>query len=236
MTEKKDKIKTKCLSCNKVMDIFPYLKKENRKNYCSRECSATGQRKDITGVRFGSLISLEYQGTSFTKSGFKKKMWKCICDCGKEVVRASQHLKSGHSQSCGCEQLKKVSKPFGESCLNDFYSHYKSAAKKRGWDFLITKDEFINIVTKECNYCGEPPKERTNGRKSINGKVPLNGVDRVNNSIGYITNNIVTCCSKCNFMKMKLGKDEFISHVSKIAEYQLNKKSVFPVSYLRVIS
>lgn len=54
-------------------------------------------RIDLTGQRFGSLKAVEYVGS---RSGHA--LWKCICDCGNEVIVQSCHLRSGHTQSCGC--------------------------------------------------------------------------------------------------------------------------------------
>lgn len=54
--------------------------------------------KKLYGQRFGKLVAIEPDG--YTKS--KRIAWKCICDCGKETVVASDKLINGHTQSCGC--------------------------------------------------------------------------------------------------------------------------------------
>lgn len=59
---------------------------------------------DLTGKRYGKLTVLERVQTS------KKTKWKCKCDCGNEVVVASDNLRSGHSRSCGCLKLEEVTK------------------------------------------------------------------------------------------------------------------------------
>lgn len=33
-----------------------------------------------------------------------KTQWKCKCQCGKEIIVSTAHLRSGHTQSCGCLQ------------------------------------------------------------------------------------------------------------------------------------
>lgn len=48
---------------------------------------------DLTGQKFHRLTAVEYVGN---------KKWRCICDCGKETVVLSHHLKSGNTKSCGC--------------------------------------------------------------------------------------------------------------------------------------
>jgi hypothetical protein len=61
---------------------------------------------DLTGMRFNSLLVLSEDHVD------TKTFWKCKCDCGNETVVAIDHLKSGHTTSCGCLKLiNKTSKP-----------------------------------------------------------------------------------------------------------------------------
>lgn len=53
-------------------------------------------RKDLSGQRYGRLVVLRPVGISYTNV-----IWRCVCDCGKEVDVRSQELTSGQ-QSCGC--------------------------------------------------------------------------------------------------------------------------------------
>ena len=55
--------------------------------------------EDLTGKRFGRLIVLNLSEHG-TKN--KKPKWLCKCDCGKETIAASNHLKTGRVRSCGC--------------------------------------------------------------------------------------------------------------------------------------
>lgn len=59
---------------------------------------------DLTGQRFGRLIVIE----RVQKEGYTNAFWKCRCDCGKEIVTSSRHLRSGHTQSCGCYQRERA--------------------------------------------------------------------------------------------------------------------------------
>ena len=84
------------------------------------------------------------------------------------------------------------------------YSIYKKSAKKRGLQFNISKEEVINLVSNKCHYCGEMNEKKENG------------IDRVDNNIGYIINNCVSCCSVCNYMKGELSKIDFIKYCKNI--------------------
>ena len=54
--------------------------------------------KDLSGQRFGRLTVVEYAGK--TDSGIVQ--WRCLCDCGNEVVARRNNLISGNTNSCGC--------------------------------------------------------------------------------------------------------------------------------------
>ena len=58
--------------------------------------------RDLTGRRFGRLTVLEY---GMDASG--KQKWKCRCDCGNVVYKATGHLNAG-AVSCGCLKKKDL--------------------------------------------------------------------------------------------------------------------------------
>ena len=62
------------------------------------------------GKRFGRLLVIECAESYVSKSGKKKSMWKCKCDCGNEAVVMGSNLMSGHTKSCGCFNKERVSK------------------------------------------------------------------------------------------------------------------------------
>jgi hypothetical protein len=69
------------------------------------------------------------------------------------------------------------------------YANYIKNAICRDRVITIQFDEFCAIVVKPCYYCGE-----------INSG-EVNGIDRINNDIGYTSENCVPCCEICNRMK-----------------------------------
>ena len=62
--------------------------------------------EDITGRRFGRLTAIASAGMS----SCWVEMWKCRCDCGREVVIYKTHLLSGHTKSCGCLRSETISR------------------------------------------------------------------------------------------------------------------------------
>lgn len=55
------------------------------------------------GTRFGKLTILELANTG--KQGY---IWKCRCDCGKEIRARGSQLRNGTSLSCGCTRGKPL--------------------------------------------------------------------------------------------------------------------------------
>jgi hypothetical protein len=76
------------------------------------------------------------------------------------------------------------------------YAKYKKLIKR---DIEITKDHYDTLRNGNCTYCG---------RSAINGH--MNGIDRVNNNIGYTLENCVSCCGDCNFAKHVSTSEDFI--------------------------
>lgn len=65
---------------------------------------------DLTGHRYGRLTVIEYAGRA--KNG-KMCLWRCVCDCGKEIVTQGNSLRSGNTKSCGCYCKEVISRHWG---------------------------------------------------------------------------------------------------------------------------
>jgi hypothetical protein len=101
-----------------------------------------------------------------------------------------------------------------------FFINIKLVLKKRNLEFNITKEEFTAISQKNCFYCGLPPNKVFKAKKVYFGEFVYNGLDRLDNNIGYNLNNIVPCCFRCNRMKSNLSIEEFLTHIKIISSYQ----------------
>lgn len=61
------------------------------------------EKLDLTGQKFGWLIAIEDVGAN--KHG--RRLWRCLCKCGRETVVCSNDLRKGHTKSCGCYDLAR---------------------------------------------------------------------------------------------------------------------------------
>ena len=178
---------------------------------------------DLVNKRFGKLIALELlEEVNYNRT----RMWRCICDCGREVKRASTKLKNKEIHSCGCvAHLRNATTTAGESGLNSLYSSYRSAANRRNLLFNIDKAKFKSLTKANCYYCGISPEKVQYGSRNAKrgfGAYQYNGIDRVDNTLGYIEGNIVTCCSICNLAKHNHTSEEFANWMARMIRYQIS--------------
>lgn len=75
------------------------------------------------------------------------------------------------------------------------YIRGKAAAKTRCIQWDITLSEFSSLIKESCYYCNNKF-----GKPTENG----HGLDRLDNTVGYIIGNVVTCCWHCNKIKCDL--------------------------------
>lgn len=66
--------------------------------------------KDITGQKFGKLTAIER-----VENRKDRVCWKCLCECGQEVIVSSNSLVEHKTVSCGCLSS------FGEYQINQYF-------------------------------------------------------------------------------------------------------------------
>lgn len=176
---------------------------------------------NIEGKRFGYLTAIRFVEKRKTnmKDGLGKGVnhfWEFKCDCGNIKVMNKNGVTRGSVKSCGCLHLKNVArKPKGEANFTHAYHYYKSRAKKSGRDFMLTKSQFKILTKGMCYYCGSIPSNFAND-KNCNGAYAYNGIDRIDNNRGYLLDNVVTCCKKCNIAKSTMTQEDFLDLINKI--------------------
>ena len=89
------------------------------------------------------------------------------------------------------------------------YDKFITDANKRKIHCNLSKGCYGNLVKNACVYC-------KNGE--ING---AQGIDRIDSSIGYILENVASCCKTCNYMKTTMSKLEFFSQLKSIYNFRI---------------
>lgn len=59
-------------------------------------------RKNLAGMKFGRLTVIESAPNTVSPSGKIRTRWICKCDCGKDCIVKTDHLRAGLTRSCGC--------------------------------------------------------------------------------------------------------------------------------------
>lgn len=100
-----------------------------------------------------------------------------------------------------------------ENPLNNFtrsiVTPYKRHAKNLGLPFNLSLLQAYAIMEIPCFYCGQEPSNFYRG-------CTYSGIDRIDSKKGYIVDNVVPCCKRCNIAKASMSIDGFKKHIQKI--------------------
>ncbi len=148
-------------------------------------------------------------------SGNRSMMYYfCRCECGIEKFVARQTLVNG--QSTKCPKCGPRRYPIGAFVVHSVLSRYIREAKERNYEWSLSKEEFLLLARQNCFYCGVAPSNITTAWDGSTFK--YTGIDRVDNSRGYESDNVVPCCHECNKAKGSKTQEEFIEWALRIAE------------------
>ena len=95
------------------------------------------------------------------------------------------------------------------------YSKYFKRANNKNIEFNITEEQYNKLIILNCYICGKS-SDMSN----------INGIDRINNDIGYIKENVAPCCSECNYMKKNYTLKDFFEKIIKIYHNIKNSKEL----------
>ncbi len=179
--------------------------------------------EDLKGKLFGFWEVIgDRKIQSIGQQGQKTAYWLCRCKCGREKSISQKSLVSGISSKCiWCRSRK----PDGDSARKWILASYKRKAKERGLIWSLLNDEFYCLIQSPCFYCGIGPTNCCRRYEKTEGLL-YSGIDRVDNSSGYVSGNVVSCCAVCNQAKHTMSASAFISLADRIVEYQKKARIV----------
>ena len=95
------------------------------------------------------------------------------------------------------------------------YTEYKKRAHRKNLDFMLSQDMFNNLICKPCYICG---------KKSSSDH--MNGIDRIDNHIGYTLDNGIACCGGCNYMKRNYSLEDVFDKYQNVYTYNIMQRIV----------
>lgn len=165
----------------------------------SKECTECKVDKDI--VNFSKMKKGKYGVRSVCK--------ECIAIQAKEYRQRPERLQvvKDYYENNRTEFRIRMNK-YRMTLVGQYHEYLKSA-KKRNYEFLLSKDDCLSFFNTDCYYC--------------NGKINGLGIDRIDNDKGYTLDNVVPCCYRCNIMKHTSTQESFLSHIKQILDNMQSK-------------
>lgn len=173
---------------------------------------------DLSGLVFGRLTVVK-QGPHRSN----RVTWECLCSCKTVVFVPAGSLRVGGTASCGCLQKENSGiatarrntkyKDPSISARNTAFRSYGRRAKERKIAWSLTLEECISLFYATCVYCESPPSNTWKHKKSV---FVYNGIDRIDSAQGYISNNVQSCCWRCNAAKNTMSVSEFRVWVARV--------------------
>ena len=73
-------------------------------------------------------------------------MYKCLCDCGNEIIVRDSNLRSGNTQSCGCLTMShgelQIAKLLDKANIKYASEYSVNIDEFKGWfDFAVIDDD-----------------------------------------------------------------------------------------------
>lgn len=177
-------------------------------------------KRKIDSYRTGELLN----GVEFVKHTSKgtrrKAIFKCT-QCKKDWEIRWDSINSGSKMcaSCRSKSTNKVNgyKPKYKSLLNEAFRNIKKSAKDRNIKFILDYNFVINLITKNCNYCGCDPNQI---KKNKLFKFKHNGIDRIDSSLPYTYSNVVPCCTTCNRAKSLMSLCKWTLYLDNLVKFR----------------
>jgi hypothetical protein len=127
------------------------------------------------------------------------------------VLKGSQHPQEFIDKMQAIYQYNITNQPISpelvekwityRSKITPTYKTYAKSASSRNIEFRLSEIEFAEIVQQSCYLCG---------------LVDKNGIDRFDNSKGYLLENCRPCCGHCNLMKKDQTYDSILRNADHI--------------------
>lgn len=196
--------------CGKILKIRAEILINKAQKSCG--CKRT---EDLTQKKFGKLLVLK----RFKDSKYSDAQWLCRCECGKEKIVTSSHLKNKEVKSCGCILNKKSYKEIS----GVFFGRIKHSAKIRNIPFDLNIEQIWNLFINQNRKCA-----LTGLLLNFSSKSNINdgtaSLDRIDSNKGYKIDNVQWVHKDINYMKQDFYEVDFIKYCQLVVDHFKVKK------------
>jgi hypothetical protein len=172
----------------------------------------------LTKTRFNELILLPCFYCTYKKDGEvngidrlnnnqgyqEDNVVPCCEPCN--IMKGSQHPQEFIDKLYAIHIFLGTATPISEDLIEKWkttyvsktpvvYKTYAKNANTRNLQFTLSDEDFAEMIAKPCYLCG------------VEGST---GIDRFNNSIGYLKENCRPCCGHCNLLKKDIQYEKLI--------------------------
>jgi hypothetical protein len=134
------------------------------------------------------------------------------CECGLDrTTRATKVRRGLVTQCAACAKAAAAKRggqkrrlPEPERSLRERWSVYKTNARVKQIEMVLSFEQAAALFTQPCSYCG-----------SDGG-----GIDRLSSEHGYVVGNVAACCAICNYAKREMSCIDFLAWVERVHEHQ----------------
>lgn len=177
-----DGLTSECKICNKIYRDSNKLKiKERWSNYYNSNKTKVNLKNQLYRKNNKEKIKSMNKKWNEENKEYIKQQRKIYVYKNKEKLNAWHKLDRIINKDKYSEISRKPERRFKKS---------KKAAEKRKFDWNLTFEQWTELViNKVCHYC--------------DGKLPEVGsaLDRKDNNLDYIYENVIACCKTCNMIK-----------------------------------
>jgi len=154
----------------------------------------------------------------------------CKCGCGERTSRGGKRTRGTSPAWAPYRKYVSGHRPPPREKLPDelgakhkFLIQCRWNAKKRGIEFSLSDEEAIKLISLNCHYCGQEPSPcvYTYSKEKVAKHFNRNGIDRVDNSVGYVSGNVVACCATCNHAKKAHSAEEFLAWARRVVNHNV---------------